>query len=528
MTATSCLRTCTLALLGTLLLCVGLLYTLDLDGVQAQHATIPLQLRPFRPLPIRVANAVGYVLQKYRLLHILLPLDEHQLILKACTSAAVAAQLASFPATPCPLLQDDSTTEWRIGLRTLLHSLETDAALTLFGRYFASQQIGDSLQRRAMVQMYWNTHHQWKKERIEQPIFIVGLPRTGTTFLQELLGQDRTLRTTKMWELMSPVPPPPSPSDAAAYAQPAVLARIANVQWNLDQYKRLAPGLDAWHPVHSMRPEECILTLASTFDSQQYSATYPVASYNAWIHQHRNHSYAMQWHKHVLQTLQSSVTLSYPAETKTQWVLKTPYFLPLLEDIRNVYPDALIIHTHRNPEQVLASAASVHTKTFGIVSDRIDLKQIGQEQMQLQRTFLSKAMRTREKWSIEKNATRNSSGSSGSGSDTQGFPNGFNVIDVHLVDLQQDTIGQVRRIFTRLLGRELTAEGEQLMREWLTVNKRGKHGKHRFQKEDFDIATEGDVLFEKYATQFQTKNAARGGGGGGGRDAATHTGANDL
>lgn len=503
-TMVSCLRKLTLSTLTFLILSISSLYFFDLDGIQSQHSSIPPQLRPFRPIPIRFANAFGYLLQKFNLLHNLLPLTEQKLINNACKQAQKIA-VSSFheydqtTIPSCPLLDDNNNIEWRIGLQTLLKSLEVDGSLTLFGRYFASQQIGDALKRRASVQYYWKikNNSNWKKERIKQPIFIVGLPRTGTTFLQELLGQDIHLRTTKMWELMEPVPPPPSPSDEVSYSRKSVLDRIAQVQWNLDQYKRLAPGLDAWHPVHSMRPEECILTLASTFDSQQYSATYPVNSYNEWIHNHNNHTYAMEWHKNILQTLQSSVTLSYPKETKTQWVLKTPYFLTLLDDIRSTYPDALIIHTHRNPEQVLASAASVHTKTFGIVSDNINLKRIGQEQIEMQRIFLSKAMKTREKWTREK--------------EKYGFPDvktGFNVIDVHLRDLQEDTIGQVRGIFNDLLGRELTVEGEKLMKNWLKVNKREKHGRHQFKKDDFGIDVKGDLFFEKYAKQFQSKNAA--------------------
>ena len=277
---------------------------------------------------------------------------------------------------------------------------------------------------------------------------------------------------------------------------PDVMNRISNVQWNLDQYKRLAPGLDAWHPIHSERPEECILTLASTFDSQQYSATYPVKSYDQWLLEHKHHSYAMSWHKQVLQTIQSG---RMEQETKKQWVLKTPYYLALLDDIRKEYPDALVIHTHRNPSQVLASASSVHAKTYGIVSDQINLYQIGHDQVAMQQSFLERAMATRKKWTKEE------------ASISGGFPHaktGFNVIDVHLKDLQTNTIGEIRRIFIELLQRELTNENEAAMLTWLKKNKRGKHGRHSFNKKDFGINVDGNEFFTNYELQFQTKNAA--------------------
>ena len=480
------LRKITITVLLSTILAITSLYIFDLDGVHSLHSKIPAQLQPFRPVPIRVANAIGKFLEHVDLLKVLLPLNEQQLISSACKQLNNVGNSV----LECPLLEGSKDEEWRIGLRVLLDSLERDGSLTLFGRFFATQQIGDALKRRALVQQYWKTNHAWSKEIISRPIFIVGLPRTGTTFLQELLGQDPTLRTTKMWELMEPVPPPPSPLDVHALNATDVQTRIRNVQWNLDQYKRLSPGLDAYHPVHSLRPEECILTLASTFDSQQYSATYQVNSFNQWILEHKNHMYAMKWHKNVLQTFQSG---AHADETKTQWVLKTPYYLALLDDIRATYPDALIVHTHRDPDQVLASAASVHTKTFGIVSDDVDLQRIGQDQVALQRAFLTRAMRTRKKWKSEK------------------FPSaktGFNVIDVHLKDLQIDTLAQVRRIFQELIGRELTKEGEASMKQWLKENKRDKHGSHKFRKEDFGIDVTGDTFFNEYAKFFSARGAA--------------------
>ena len=259
--ALSFLRKATLSVVFSILLSIASLTYFDLDGLTASHSSIPHQLRPFRPLPIRLANAVGKVLQHFNLLRGLIPLDEKLLVQAACNQV---------DPLDCSLLSSrhgegggEEEEEWRVGLRVLLDSLENEASLTLFGRYFASQQIGDALKRRAEIQKYWKSESSWSKEMISRPIFIVGLPRTGTTFLQELLSQDTTLRTLKMWELMDPVPPPPSPSDVAGLSMPNVVDRIHSVQWNLDQYKRLAPGLDAWHPIHSERPEVRNISLFS-------------------------------------------------------------------------------------------------------------------------------------------------------------------------------------------------------------------------------------------------------------------------
>ena len=176
-------------ILSSLAIFVGSIHFLDLDGVQSLHSNIPLQLKPFRPLPIRIANYIGRFLKQTHLLNVILPLNEDTLIRDACK------QLTFIGKEVCPLLSpNDIDEEWKVGLRVLLHSLENDAKLTLFGRFFATQQIGDALKRLALVLQYWEHNTEWEKEIIERPVFIVGLPRTGTTFLQELLEQDISLR----------------------------------------------------------------------------------------------------------------------------------------------------------------------------------------------------------------------------------------------------------------------------------------------------------------------------------------------
>ena len=135
-------------ILSSLAIFVGSIHFLDLDGVQSLHSNIPLHLKPFRPLPIRIANYIGRFLKQTHLLNVILPLNEDTLIRDACK------QLTFIGKEVCPLLSpNDIDEEWKVGLRVLLHSLETDAKLTLFGRFFATQQIGDALKRRALVSL---------------------------------------------------------------------------------------------------------------------------------------------------------------------------------------------------------------------------------------------------------------------------------------------------------------------------------------------------------------------------------------
>jgi hypothetical protein len=369
--------------------------------------------------------------------------------------------------------------------------------------------VGNALRQRAALGAYWRSAAAAAAEaaagptahRIRRPIFIAGLPRTGTTLLQELLAQDPRHRAPQTWELMEPVPPPPCPGNADNNDDGTTAARIARVQTDIDHYKRLAPGIDSFHPIFARRPEECILTMASTFDSQQFAATYNIPSYTRKVLvEPEEHGRAMRWHRRVMETIAQGCTADRDQQQaeETRWILKTPYFLALLDDVRRAYPDATIVHTHRDPAEVLASSASVHAKTYGVVSDRLDLHEIGRQQVDMQRHFLSKAMATRERWRAAAAAADEENKTD------------FRVVDIHLRDLQSDPMKAVRRLYAEM-GDVLTPEAVAAMTQWLARNERTKHGKHKVEKSDFGLADDmaGDPVFEKYSALFKTKQATK-------------------
>ena len=490
------LAVCTLAVLS--IACS--LHFLDLDGVDKLHAHIPEQIRPFRPLLIRTANFMLSPLGKA-----LFPLEAAGMIQSACKSIESDAVQAS---GYCFLDDPQEEDGWREALETLLEALNNEAELTFFGRFFANAAVGNAVLQRARLGSFWRAHNisiptspESDSHRVRRPIFIVGLPRTGTTMLQELLSQDPRHRAPETWELMEPVPPPPCPirvmkeskddANAESRDNKETSARILRVQTDIDHYKQLAPGIDSFHPIFARRPEECILTMASTFDSQQYAATYNIPSYVASVLVNvKDHARAMSWHRRVMETI--AMGCRDDGQEATRWVMKTPYYLTLLDDVRRAYPDATIVQTHRDPEEVLASSASVHAKTYGIVSDHLDLRMIGRQQVEMQKHFLSKAMATRQKWS-----------------DDDGKVDAFSVIDVHLRDLQSDPMATVRRLYAEM-GDELTNEAVVAMKMWLGNNKRTKHGKHKVDKEDFgldDSALKRDPVLQKYKDLFGTKRA---------------------
>ena len=243
------------ALVSALATMAGALVLLDLDGIDALHGTIPAQIRPHRPLVIRFVNFfLGPMAAA------LIPLEVDGMVQAAC--AAVGDDESCFLHDPN---EEDG---WREALGILLESLNREAELTFFGRFFAKMAVGNALQQRAALGAYWRESHRSSEpahssstsnldSRIRRPIIIAGLPRTGTTLLQELLSQDPRHRAPRTWELMEPVPPPPcpdAPGQSANGTDGVTTARIARVQSDIDNYKKLAPGIDSFHPISARRP----------------------------------------------------------------------------------------------------------------------------------------------------------------------------------------------------------------------------------------------------------------------------------
>lgn len=161
---------------------------------------LPPLLRPFRPPAVAVINAAGGMLLRVGLFD--LPTEE-----AAIEAACKAAKLPS--GARCSLdLPDEPAAEWRDGLRALLASYRADANLTALGRLIAAGQLEQWLKSRARLVHAWGQlpRGALAAQPIERPLFIVGLPRTGTTFLLNLLMQDPALRAPLHWELVEPLP----------------------------------------------------------------------------------------------------------------------------------------------------------------------------------------------------------------------------------------------------------------------------------------------------------------------------------
>jgi hypothetical protein len=197
---------------------------------------------------------------------------------------------------------------------------------------------------------------------IQSPVFITGMPRSGTTFLHRLILQDPATIAPRLFQLVYPYA-----SQASVGA--TLLKRWVSLQLTL--FRLIAPELNALHPVTVDSPEECTDITAHVFQSLRFDAMYRVPSYNSWL-ERSGFLPAYRFHRRFLQHLDAQL----PAR---RWILKSPDHLFALDDIRKVYPDARLVLVHRDPVRVLASVAKLTEVLRRPFTRSVDRMAIGRE-----------------------------------------------------------------------------------------------------------------------------------------------------
>jgi hypothetical protein len=244
-------------------------------------------------------------------------------------------------------------------LRLLLECCESEADLNVFGRQAVKWDVLRCLSNLLRFEAEEDLDPGVVGEKIDRPIFITGLPRSGTTLLHSLLTVDPLLRVPRCWETISPYPKK-SPD-----------RRRQQVDGQLRVFQRLAPEMAALHPLSADSPQECTEITAQVFQSLRYEMTYRIPSYQSWIDA-AGHVSAYRFHKRFLQHLQHQ-------HGGGRWVLKCPDHIHALNAIEQIYPDCGIVFVHRDPLRVIASATKLTEVVRRPFTRHVDKKEIGRQ-----------------------------------------------------------------------------------------------------------------------------------------------------
>jgi len=249
----------------------------------------------------------------------------------------------------------------REGLAALLDACEREARLSVFGRISTRWDCLRLLINLLILRSLERETSTILARPIRQPIFITGLPRSGTSFLHALLAEDPAMSAPRCWQTIYPIRDHPAHGARSGPRE---------VQRQFDVFDMLAPEMRSLHPFDALSPQECADITAHSFHSLRFDMTYEAPSYRRWLDQ-RGHVAAYREHKRFLQHLQG-------LEPK-QWVLKCPDHVFALEALQAVYPDARLVFVHRDPVEVLPSVARLTEVVRTPFTRSVDRDAIGRQ-----------------------------------------------------------------------------------------------------------------------------------------------------
>ena len=399
------------------------------------------QTRPL--LPVRLLNRWGALLEKTRIQR----------------TPLLAVNLIETAKRRCDL-DDFGGGDFFEAISRLLESCQRESRLNLIGRIALRSDLLHTLCSRLMMERDRQLYRGIAQEEIREPLFIVGLPRSGTTLLHTLLAADPEHRVPLTWEVMTPSPPT---GDNERRRIQRATQRCNCLNW-------LAPTFRHVHAVGAELPQECVGLMTPSFMSDQFDTMYYVPSYRAWFFR-QDLLPAYEYHRRFLQHLQFR-------RGARRWILKAPTHMSALPTLLSVYPDALFVQTHRAPLEAMASVSSLITILRRVFSDAVDPFMVCRDAIQYWSQTLDTFLQDRDRLLRKR------------------------ICDLDFLELRRDPIAAIRRIYQHF-GWLLSPEAEQRMRAVLARQPREQYGNHRYDLSQFGFdPAEAARAFAAYCEQF--------------------------
>lgn len=361
-------------------------------------------------------------------------------------------------------LTDFGGDDHRAGLAVLLRSYEEDEALTALGRKVKRAELRGALIARLVSEAGF-ARHRVDEADIERPIFVTGLPRTGTTALHRLLAADPAHQGLEQWLCDMPQPRPAR----ATWAANPIFQRI---QAGFDEFHAANPDFAGVHYIAADTVEECWQLLRQSALSVSYESLAHVPSYSAWL---AGQDWTPAYRRH-----RRNLALIGANDPGKRWVLKNPSHLFALDALLAVYPDALIVQTHREVRTTVASSCSLSAIATRGQSDRFVGATIGRDQLDLLGRGADAFLAARDRHPRAR------------------------FVDVQYRDLVRDPVGTVQRVY-RHFGLPWTAA----VRDRVTAEDRASRSgprapSHRYALADFGLTPEAvDARLADYVARYQ-------------------------
>lgn len=345
-------------------------------------------------------------------------------------------------------LDDFGEDSFREGLERLVHAVDREARFTEMGAAAFDAQIVDLLGCRLQVEVWYRRHPEIDAEEIVAPLIGLGLPRTGSTALAHMLGEDPAARSIRGWEALAPCPPPEL---ATQDSDP----RIARAEASMERRNRLFPRMKQMVPSTATSPTECQTFMAYDFKSQLFQAFAHVPSYVAWFNHEADLVPTYGYVKRVLKLLQWRCP-------PRRWRLKNPTHILFIDALDKVFPDARFWMTHRDVARVIPSVADLYCELSSAWSDRVDKHWLGSVNAEFCELGMRRMIAFRD-----------------AGNDDRFF-------DIQFQSFQQDPFSVIERLYA-WIGEELSEAARARMQAWRQGTPRDKHGSHSYDPADYGL-----------------------------------------
>jgi hypothetical protein len=350
------------------------------------------------------------------------------------------------------------------GLEILVEALNTEAKLNALGEKILRERILGHLKQRLQIEDWYHRHPDIEDVRINAPLIGISLPRTGSTALSFLLGEDPHARSLRRMEAAQPCPPPCTLKDQGE-------------KIDHDSAMQKSAGLKAHVPSGHDAPAECQDLMALDFKSQIFQAFAQIPSYSEWLLD-ADLTPTYQYQRRALKILQWRMP-------DKPWRLKCPTHLIYLEHLNNAFPDARFVMTHRDPADVMLSVIDVYADIVGKFTDHLDMHYLAQLNIQHWSEGMQRALVFRD------------------------AGNNDRFYDIHFKAMHKDPIGEVRGLY-RWLGEPVSEAFELGMARWWKENAENREPGSRRDPEDYGVdLNQLSPLFSDYVVRMNkwTKQA---------------------
>ena len=353
----------------------------------------------------------------------------------------------------------------REALVRLIASIEAESELSLFGKLSLRWDMIRLLRNAQKIEDAHRANPALAAAPIAAPVFILGLPRSGTTFLHGLMAEDPASLVPRNWQTMFPGPRPVD-------FNPAQDRRVRVVDRQLQLFAGMAPGFQEIHPITADSPQECSEITSHVFQSLRFDSTHRVPSYFHWLEAH-GHQDAFAFHKRFLQFLQNG--------QPGRWVLKCPDHTFTLDAILAAYPDARFVIVHRDPIAVIGSVAHLTEVLRKPFLKNIDPAEIGTQ--------------VSERWTQGANLLV--------AFDQRADVAPARKLHLHYEELVADPLAAIDRIYAHF-GLTLSGPAREAMARQCTARPRGGYGKHApYRLESFQLSRSAlQEAFAPYVRQY--------------------------